>query len=164
MELLVCVDEEDLLLCVIIIVAHSILISFLVTEQQDYDTAVKETHSRQKVSVKIKQFDLRGAKIILRNKDGKPNWIDYPGESNPWYYITILPRRGYPIKISSPTLEGLEPVYRAVRGFIQKDTAMKNHYAQRVGHDVDEESVYQTVDETPPRRAGRVRSTKESYW
>eukprot|EP00984_Skeletonema_dohrnii_P021231 scaffold10547_cov85-Skeletonema_dohrnii-CCMP3373.AAC.1 len=40
----------------------------------DYDKAVKETHTRQKISVKIKQFDLRGAKIILRSKDGKPNW------------------------------------------------------------------------------------------
>ena len=125
---------------------------------------MKETHTRQKVSVKIKQFDLRGAKIILRNMDGKPNWINYPGEPTPWHYFTILPRRGYPIKISSESLEELEPVYRAVRSYLQKDAALKNEHAQQMGHYAEEESVFQTVDQTPPRGAGRVRSTKDSYW
>mmetsp|Transcript_9290 Transcript_9290/g.15291 ORF Transcript_9290/g.15291 Transcript_9290/m.15291 type:complete len:755 (-) Transcript_9290:49-2313(-) len=130
----------------------------------DYDTAVKETHTGQKISVKIKQFDLRGAKIILRDMNGKPNWINYPGEPAPWHYFTILPRRGYPIKISSQSLEELEPVYRAVRTFLQKDAALKNQHAQQYGHYVEQESVYQTVDKTPPRGAGRVRNTKDSYW
>lgn len=146
------------------IVAHSCFICFLMAQQHDYDTAVKETHSRQKISVKIKQFDLRGAKIILRNKDGKPNWINYPGEANPWHYFTILPRRGYPIKISSTSLEELEPVYRAVRAFIHSDAVMKQRYFQQMGQYAEEESVYQTIEETPPRGAGRVRSNKDSYW
>ena len=145
-------------------VAHSIMISFFLTHQADYDKAVKETHTRQKISVKIKQFDLRGAKIILRSKDGKPNWINYPGETSPWHYFTILPRRGYPIKISSPSLEELEPVYRAIRSFLQHDAAMKNQHAQQMGHYIEEESVYQTVETTPPRGGGRVRTNKDSYW
>ncbi len=134
------------------------------TQQSDYDKAVRETHTRQKISVKIKQFDLRGAKIILRSKEGKPNWINYPGEPAPWHYFTILPRRGYPIKISAPSLEELEPVYRAVRSFLQKDAALKLRHAQEMGHYVKEESVYQTAEATPPRGSGRVRNTKDSYW
>ena len=125
---------------------------------------MKETHTRQKISVKIKQFDLTGAKIILRNKEGRPNTVNYPGEPTPWHYFTILPRRGCPIKISSPTLEDLEPVYRAVCSFIQRDLDDKNAHARQMGHYVREESVFQTVQETPPRGAGRARSTKDSYW
>ncbi len=142
----------------------TLLICLLTAQQYDYDTAVRECHSRQKVSVKIKQFDLRGAKIILRNKDGKPNWINYPGEASPWYYFTILPRRGYPIKISSTSLDELEPVYRAVRVFLQNDAASKQRYNEQMGNNEEEESVYQTYAETPPRGAGRVRSNKDSYW
>lgn len=89
--------------------------------QKDYDTAVKEAHAEHKLTVKVKQFDLRGARIILKGRDGKPNWVDYPNERKARYYITILPNKGYPIKISAPTLEELEPVYSAVRRFVRKD-------------------------------------------
>jgi len=94
--------------------------------KRDYDVAVKEAHSGHKMSVKVKQFDLRGARIILKGKDGKPNWVDYRSERKPWYYITILPNRGYPIKISANTFEELEPVYSAVRRFVKTD--MESQY------------------------------------
>ena len=89
--------------------------------QKDYDVAVKETHMNLKCSKKVKQFDLRGARIVLKGKDGKPNTIRYPSEGRPWYFITIVPHKGYPIKISSESLEGLEPVYASVRRFIRRD-------------------------------------------
>jgi len=96
--------------------------------KKDYDIAVKEAHAGHKISVKVKQFDLRGARIILKGRDGKPNWVDYPSERKPWYYITILPRKGYPIKISSESLDELEPVYSAVRRFVRKDMEARQQY------------------------------------
>ena len=94
---------------------------------------MKETHSNYKCSVKVKQFDLRGARIILKGKDGKPNLVQYPSEPRPWHYITILPAKGYPIKISSETLEDLEPVYSAVRRFIEKDMEARYRYEEQYG-------------------------------
>eukprot|EP00571_Detonula_confervacea_P010161 CAMPEP_0172306794 /NCGR_PEP_ID=MMETSP1058-20130122/7788_1 /TAXON_ID=83371 /ORGANISM="Detonula confervacea, Strain CCMP 353" /LENGTH=751 /DNA_ID=CAMNT_0013018787 /DNA_START=67 /DNA_END=2322 /DNA_ORIENTATION=+ len=96
--------------------------------KRDYDIAVKEAHCGQKISVKVKQFDLRGARIILKGKDGKPNWVDYPSEPKPWHYITILPNKGYPIKISAESMEELEPVYSAVRRFVKKDMEARYQY------------------------------------
>jgi len=96
--------------------------------KKDYDTAVKEAHAGHKISVKVKQFDLRGARIILKGRDGKPNWVNYPSERRQWYYITILPDKGYPIKISSESLEDLEPVYAAVRRFVRKDMESRYSY------------------------------------
>ncbi|KAL7547071.1 hypothetical protein ACHAWF_011399 [Thalassiosira exigua] len=98
--------------------------------KKDYDIAVKEAHAGHKISVKVKQFDLRGARIVLKGRDGKPNWVDYPSERHPWYYITILPNKGYPIKISSESLDQLEPVYSAIRRFVRKD--METRYQIRV--------------------------------
>lgn len=94
--------------------------------QAEYDTAVKETHMNYKCSVKVKQFDLRGARLILKGKDGKPDKVKY--HTSVWHYITILPEKGYPIKISSESLDELEPVYAAVRRFIRKD--MQNRSQQ----------------------------------
>lgn len=101
--------------------------------KKDYDTAVKETHSNFKCSVKVKQFDLRGARIILKGKDGKPNVVSYHSEPGPWHYITILPEKGYPIKISAEKLEDLEPVYAAVRRFVRKDMEARFNYERQNG-------------------------------
>lgn len=101
--------------------------------QKDYDTAVKETHMNFKCSVKVKQFDLRGARIVLDDKNGKPNTIRYPSEGKVWYFITILPHKGYPIKISSETLDGLEPVYSATRRFIRRDMEDRYRYEEKYG-------------------------------
>ena len=92
--------------------------------KKEFDTAVKETHSNYKCSVKVKQFDLRGARIVLRSKDGKPNTVNYHGV---WHYFTIVPQKGYPIKISSENLDDLEPVYAAVRRFVRKDMEQRSH-------------------------------------
>ena len=62
--------------------------------------------------------------MILRGKDGKPDIVKY--HASIWHYITILPAKGYPIKISSESLDELEPVYRAVRRFIRKDMENRN--------------------------------------
>merc|ERR1711862_757809 len=90
--------------------------------KREYDIAVKQAHADQKISVKVKQFDLRGAHIILKGRDGRPDWVNYKTERRPWYYFTILPNKGYPIKIAAESLEQLEPVYAAVRKFVRKDT------------------------------------------
>ena len=76
----------------------------------------------------MKQFDLRGARIILNGKDGKPNIVDYTAERRPWYYITIMPAKGYPIKISADSLEKLEPVYASIRKFIRQDMEARYQY------------------------------------
>jgi len=81
--------------------------------------------------------------------------------ANPW---TVNMYYSKAIKISSTSLEELEPVYRAVRAFIHSDAVMKQRYFQQMGQYAEEESVYQTIQETPPRGAGRVRSNKDSYW
>jgi len=101
--------------------------------KKDYDTAVKETHMNFKCSIKVKQFDLRGARIVLDDKNGKPNTIRYPSEGKVWYFITILPHKGYPIKISSETLDGLEPVYSATRRFIRRDMEDRYRYEEKYG-------------------------------
>jgi hypothetical protein len=93
-------------------------------QQRDYDVAVKEVHAGLQISVKVKQFDLRGARIILKGKDGKLDSVEYHGKR--YHYLTILPDKGYPIKISSPSLDELEPVYTAIRRFVKSD--MENRY------------------------------------
>jgi hypothetical protein len=91
-------------------------------KKSDYDIAVKEAHAGQKISVKVKQFDLRGARVISKGMDGMPNRIMYQSEGKPWFYITILPNKGYPIKISSESIKDLEPIYSAIRRFVKKDS------------------------------------------
>jgi hypothetical protein len=63
--------------------------------------------------------------MILRGKDGKPDTVNY--HTSVWHYITIMPAKGYPIKISSESLDELEPVYAAVRRFIRKDMQSRNY-------------------------------------
>ena len=85
---------------------------------------MKEVHAGYQISVKVKQFDLRGARIILNGKDGKLDSVEYHGQR--YHYVTIVPDKGYPIKISSTSLEELEPVYTAIRRFVKRD--MENRY------------------------------------
>jgi hypothetical protein len=94
---------------------------------------VKEVHAGYQISVKVKQFDLRGARIILKGKDGKLDSKEYHGER--WHYLTIMPDKGYPIKISSTRLEELEPVYAAIRRFVKRD--MENRYNSRMQESFD---------------------------
>lgn len=101
--------------------------------QRDYDVAVKEVHAGYQISVKVKQFDLRGARIIVKSMDGKPDSVEYHGKR--WHYITIAPDKGYPIKISSLSLDELEPVYTAIRRFVKRD--MENRYLSRMNESFD---------------------------
>ncbi len=115
-------------------------------QQRDYDVAVKEIHSGYQISVKVKQFDLRGARIILKGKDGKLDSVEYHGKR--YHYVTILPDKGYPIKISSPSLDELEPVYAAIRRFVKGDmenryrSLMQESYESMRGHDNAPTSTY----------------------
>lgn len=139
--------------------------------KRDYDIAVKEAHAGHKISVKVKQFDLRGARIILKGKDGKPNWIDYPSERKPWFYITIMPNKGYPIKISSDSLEALEPVYSAIRRFVRKD--MESRYQYRMeesfgGHGSSKSSAVSSRNDSRGSSGGYNQFADapktDSYW
>ena len=123
--------------------------------QRDYDIAVKESHARRRISVKIKQFDLRGARIVVKHKDGKPNLVDYKTERKPWFYFTILPEKGYPIKISSESLEGLEPVYAAVRKFVRKD--MEDRYSGQLTESFGDSGI-------PGVRENFGERKVDSYW
>ncbi|KAL3815423.1 hypothetical protein ACHAXA_009168 [Cyclostephanos tholiformis] len=117
----------------------------------DYDIAVKEAHAGHKISVKVKQFDLRGARIILKGNDGMPNRIVYPSEGKPWFYITILPNKGYPIKISSESMNDLEPIYAGIRRFVKKD--MEARYSSQLRHDaqISDETQFTETDVTDTR-------------
>jgi len=123
--------------------------------KRDYDIAIKEAHARRRISVKIKQFDLRGARIVVKHRDGKPNLVDYKTERKPWFYFTILPEKGYPIKISSHSLEGLEPVYAAVRKFVRKD--MQDRYSGQLAESFGDDGT-RGVNERFGER------TVDSYW
>ena len=104
-------------------------------KKADYDTAVKEAHAGQKISVKVKQFDLRGARVVLKGMDGVPNRIVYPSQPKPWYFIVVVPNKGYPVKISSESLDDLEPIYAGIRRFVMKD--MENRYSARMQESFD---------------------------
>lgn len=104
-------------------------------KKSDYDIAVKEAHAGQQISVKVKQFDLRGARVVLKGMDGMPNRINYSDQGKPWYWISIVPNKGYPIKISSESPEGLEPVYAGVRRFVKKD--MEARYTSKMSESFD---------------------------
>ena len=104
-------------------------------KKSDYDIAVKEAHAGQQISVKVKQFDLRGARVVLKGMDGMPNRVNYSDQGKPWYWISIVPNKGYPIKISSESPEGLEPIYAAVRRFVKKD--MEARYTSKMSESFD---------------------------
>ena len=104
-------------------------------KKADYDTAVKEAHAGQKISVKVKQFDLRGARVVLKGMDGVPNRIVYPSQRKPWYFIVVVPNKGYPVKISSESLDALEPIYAGIRRFVNKDS--ENRYSARMQESFD---------------------------
>jgi len=104
-------------------------------KKSDYDIAVKEAHAGQQISVKVKQFDLRGARVVLKGMDGMPNRIKYSDQGKPWYWISIVPNKGYPIKIASESPEGLEPIYAAVRRFVKKD--MEARYTSKMSESFD---------------------------
>lgn len=95
-------------------------ILYMYRSKAEYDIAVKESQTRNRaLSVKVKQFDIRGAKIFHER-----GTVQYPNKSK-WCYFTVVRGTGLPIKISASTPEALYPVYEGIVGFLDKELRMK---------------------------------------
>jgi hypothetical protein len=98
--------------------------------QAEYDIAVKEAqHPSRKLSVKVKQFDLSGARIFHENAH-----VSYPNQHTSWYYFTIVRPVGMPIKISCTSREELRPIYEGVLAFLEKEKQMDEQFEERRIH------------------------------
>mmetsp|Transcript_23576 Transcript_23576/g.46993 ORF Transcript_23576/g.46993 Transcript_23576/m.46993 type:complete len:682 (-) Transcript_23576:331-2376(-) len=90
---------------------------YMYRSKAEYDIAVKEAQIPGKVlSVKVKQFDIRGARIL--NETGQ---VRYPGKGT-WYYFTVVRSFGLPIKISATRPEDLTPVYDGIMAFLERES------------------------------------------
>ena len=67
------------------------------------------------------QFSLRGARIV--NDLNGPQIAQLKGSHAPVYFICVVPARGNPIKISSPSLADLKPVHSAIARSIAKSSS-----------------------------------------
>jgi hypothetical protein len=93
---------------------------FFLAPQAEYDIAVKESQIRNKrLSVKVKQFDIRGA--IIYNEQGT---VSYPNKPT-WHYFTVVRGQGLPIRISSTDVEELQSVYDGIVSFLDKEARLK---------------------------------------
>eukprot|EP00815_Leptocylindrus_aporus_P000942 CAMPEP_0116072242 /NCGR_PEP_ID=MMETSP0322-20121206/14364_1 /TAXON_ID=163516 /ORGANISM="Leptocylindrus danicus var. apora, Strain B651" /LENGTH=519 /DNA_ID=CAMNT_0003560955 /DNA_START=358 /DNA_END=1917 /DNA_ORIENTATION=- len=90
--------------------------TFHIHSQVEYDSAVIDTQTHRPVSVKVKQFDLRGARINLDWQGTQ--MIKYRNKLHPTRFFVIIPAEGKPIKISSPNTTQLRPVYEGVQRVI----------------------------------------------
>ncbi|KAL9190709.1 hypothetical protein ACHAXT_000415 [Thalassiosira profunda] len=89
---------------------------YMYRSKKEYDTAVKESQTRNRaLSVKVKQFDIRGARLAYEN-----GTVKYPNKAR-WHYFTIMRSSGLPIKISAPTAEALKPVHDGIAAFLEKE-------------------------------------------
>lgn len=100
------------------IIAKPWLIS-MYRSKSEYDTAVIETQSNRPVSVKVKQFSLKNARI----KDEFVQVTPYH-----WYYFVIVPSQGCPIKISSKNPDALKPVHDGVHRVLEGTAKGDYHY------------------------------------
>mmetsp|Transcript_15657 Transcript_15657/g.22261 ORF Transcript_15657/g.22261 Transcript_15657/m.22261 type:complete len:556 (-) Transcript_15657:141-1808(-) len=81
----------------------------------EYDIAVRESQtSPRTLSVKVKQFDITGARILKRGQ------VRYTNQPAPWYYFVIVREFGLPIKISAESEEQLAPVYDGIAAYLAK--------------------------------------------
>jgi len=95
-------------------------ILYMYRSKAEYDIAVRESQTRSRtLSVKVKQFDIRGARIF--HEQGT---VRYPSKPL-WNYFTIVRGQGVPIKISASSPEGLQPVYDGVVAFLANEVKMK---------------------------------------
>lgn len=84
--------------------------------KEEYGVAVRETMAGMKVSVKVKPFNLAGASIYLNDRSPIPiRWDSRPTS----VYVTVLPERGYPIKISSGERDEMMPVLKGIRRVLE---------------------------------------------
>ena len=74
--------------------------------KDEYDIAVLEVTSQRKLSVKVKEFSLRGARIA--NDFNGPLICHHKNQMHPLKYFVVVPVRGNPIKISSPKVRRSE--------------------------------------------------------
>mmetsp|Transcript_12071 Transcript_12071/g.25711 ORF Transcript_12071/g.25711 Transcript_12071/m.25711 type:complete len:577 (+) Transcript_12071:210-1940(+) len=95
-------------------------ILYMYRSKAEYDVAVKESQTRNRtLSVKVKQFDIRGAKIFHER-----GTVQYPNKPK-WHYFTVVRGQGLPIKISARTFEDLQPVYEGIVTFLDWEARMK---------------------------------------
>jgi len=103
--------------------------------KSEYDIAVIETQARRPVSVKVKQFNIRGAKI--QNDWQGPQMVKYKNKLHPWRFIVVLPVARNPIKISSPNLTQLKPVHEGIRRVLtaqQREAPSQHQQHAQQGH------------------------------
>mmetsp|Transcript_50802 Transcript_50802/g.61227 ORF Transcript_50802/g.61227 Transcript_50802/m.61227 type:complete len:339 (+) Transcript_50802:6-1022(+) len=82
----------------------------------EYDRAVTEVHQGRHVTVKIKTFDLKYARLL--DDFGEAQEVHIKEKPEPWRYIVLLPGRGHPIKIAAPSLAKLRPIHDTLRRVI----------------------------------------------
>jgi len=86
---------------------------YMYRSKAEYDIAVKEAQSSPRtLSVKVKQFDIKGARILKRGQ------VRYPNQCTTWYYFVVVREFGLPIKISANSEEELAPVYDGIAGYL----------------------------------------------
>lgn len=94
---------------------------YMYRSKAEYDTAVKESQSRPRtLSVKVKQFDITGARIYKRGR------VRYTNQPTPWHYFVIVREFGLPIKISAESEEELAPVYDGIAAYLAKTRKRDN--------------------------------------
>ena len=87
---------------------------YMYRSKNEYDIAVKEAQSSPRtLSVKVKQFDIKGARILKRGT------VRYPNRPE-WHYFIIMREFGLPIKISAESEEELAPVYDGIAACLAK--------------------------------------------
>lgn len=88
---------------------------YMYRNKKEYDIAVREAQtSPRTLSVKVKQFDITGARILKRGQ------VRYPNQCSTWYYFVIVREFGLPIKISAESEEELAPVYDGIAGYLSE--------------------------------------------
>lgn len=89
---------------------------YMYRSKLEYDVAVREAQTPgRKLSVKVKQFDIRGAKIVHEK-----GYVKYPNKE-PWYYFAIIRPSGLPIRISATSEQELKPIYNGVMNFLDHE-------------------------------------------
>ena len=87
-----------------------IIVWMMAAAQSEYETAMVQSLGRESVTVKVKQFSLRGARI-----GAETSTVHYSNEPTSRVFIVISTYGGKPIKISAPSKVALNPVEEAIR-------------------------------------------------
>mmetsp|Transcript_11727 Transcript_11727/g.17201 ORF Transcript_11727/g.17201 Transcript_11727/m.17201 type:complete len:314 (+) Transcript_11727:72-1013(+) len=107
------------------IIAHPWMMN-MYKSKAEYDLAVIETQSGRPVSVKVKQFSLKNARIL--NGFQRPQTVKYSNQESPWEFIVIMDAAQYPIKIAAGSTETLMPVLEGIHNVMPK-----RHYIDKSG-------------------------------